>query len=289
MRRLRRHARRKSRVYTGSSPSPESGQTGLKRPLHLFRAWADIAPKVRRAERLALFTDFDGTLVAIPRWPWQVRFPAQVRKLLAELERKQVILGVISGRGTSDVRNRVRMRRIWYVGAHGFFLCSPGNRRYELLNLSQRRQIASAHRALRRKLQRLPGVVIEFKKAAIALHYRNASTRARAIARAVAASVLEAEPGLCLLAGKNIWEIRPASGVDKWTAIQFILRREHMSPSSGRCLVFYLGDDTTDESVFRKLRGITIAVGPRRPTAARFHLRSPREVQHFLKELNALR
>jgi trehalose-phosphatase len=261
----------------------------LKRPLHLFRAWAEIAPKVSSAERLALFTDFDGTLVRIPRWPWQVRFPVQVRKLLSELGRKQVILGVVSGRGMSDVRNRVRLRRIWYVGAHGFFLCSPGNRRYELLNLSQRRQIARAHRALQRKLQRLPGVVLEFKKATIALHYRNASPRARAIARAAAASVLKAEPDLCLLAGKNIWEIRPASRVDKWTAIQFILERERVSPSSGRCLVFYLGDDTTDESVFRKLRGVTIAVGPRRPTAARFHLRSPGEVQHFLKELNALR
>jgi alpha,alpha-trehalase len=53
-------------------------------------------------------------------------------------------------------------------------------------------------------------------------------------------------------------------------------------------LPLYIGDDLTDEDAFRALakRGIGIAVQQtRRPTAARFVLRDPREVHAFLAGL----
>jgi trehalose-6-phosphatase len=51
-------------------------------------------------------------------------------------------------------------------------------------------------------------------------------------------------------------------------------------------LPIYLGDDAADESAFAVLScGITVCVGPRQPTEARFRLRNPQEVRTFLKKL----
>ena len=52
----------------------------------------------------------------------------------------------------------------------------------------------------------------------------------------------------------------------------------------------YIGDDRTDEDAFRALeqRGIGILVSEEpRPTAAKYSLRDPAEVEHFLRELVA--
>jgi trehalose-6-phosphatase len=52
-----------------------------------------------------------------------------------------------------------------------------------------------------------------------------------------------------------------------------------------RRLVFCLGDDSSDEKVFEKLKDITVAVGKSSQTRARFFLRSPGEVRQFLRNL----
>jgi trehalose-6-phosphatase len=52
----------------------------------------------------------------------------------------------------------------------------------------------------------------------------------------------------------------------------------------GRMLVFYLGDDSTDERVFSQMEGISIVVGRRRRSAADFFLKSPAEVGKFLRQ-----
>jgi alpha,alpha-trehalase len=254
-------------------------------PRHLLDAW----PVLRRAFvdpcRVALFTDFDGTLVRIQRRPGGVRLSRSLRRLLGSLARAGAVVGVISGRRLADARARVGVRGIWYAGVHGYFLQNPANRGFALLNPTTQALIRSAGRKLVRRLRGTPGIVVEEKGATVAVHYRGASRKEIARARAAVARCREAEPGLHWMEGKKVWELFPAHEVDKWAAIQFILRRERkVSPSAGRTLV-YLGDDTTDERVFRRMRGISVAVGKRHRTAARFFLRSPAEVRQFLERV----
>src|SRR3954470_12696710 len=66
---------------------------------HLFDAWPDVARRLASADRLALFTDFDGTLPAIRRHASSVRLSIAVRARLAALARRGHLIGVISGRG----------------------------------------------------------------------------------------------------------------------------------------------------------------------------------------------
>ncbi len=265
---------------------------------HLLAARSEIEPALRRARYLALFADFDGTLVRITRRPDQVQLSPRVKSLLAELTRRGVVVGVVSGRRLEDLRERVGLDRIWYVGAHGFFLLTPGNRAITLLNRRERGIITRAERALARRLSRVPGLALESKRATLAVHYRLASREDRALAGKVTAALLQRYPRLTMLAGKKVWELLPAGKpsarpeapaeprINKWVAIQLALEYERRGRRRGHWLVFYLGDDSTDELVFQKLKGVSVAVGRTRHTAARYYLRSPSEVRQFLQSLN---
>lgn len=237
---------------------------------------------------MALFCDFDGTLTPIRRNPDAVELAPRVRKLLEGLTKSGITLGVVSGRKIADVRKRVRLRRIWYAGAHGLFLRDPENRTYSLEKPGQKARIREAVRLLEEQIRGVRGLRIERKIATVALHYRGAPRRSQAIARNAIARVMERDPHLCLLASKKIWGLLPDARSDKWGAISFALEREQQRNSGGRWLLIFIGDDATDERVFARMRGISIAVGKKSETAARYWLRSPGEVRKFLERLNAM-
>lgn len=257
----------------------------MKHPRHLLGAWPRLRRRFADPRRVALFADFDGTLVRIRRRPGGIRLGLRVQRLLAALSRAGALLGVVSGRRLEDVRARVGLRGIWYAGAHGFFLCDPANRRFGLLNPKERMMVSRAHRWLERQLRGVPGIALEPKVATVAVHYRGAPRRSVELARGIIARLLRKAPGLHLMKGKKVLELVPARDVDKWAALQFMLRREKRQRPAAAQTIVYLGDDITDERVFAKLRGITVAVGKRHKTSARYFLRSPAEVRQFLERL----
>lgn len=257
----------------------------MRAPHHAFNRWKEIVDEVRRARHLALFTDFDGTLVRIQKHPDQVVLPAEVRRLLESIAHAGVTVGVVSGRKVTDVRKRVNLPGVWYVGAHGFSLLDPGNRSIALVSRKQRERMQKIKRALSRRLRGVPGLRLEPKEVTIAVHYRAAPARSRYLARKVIIELMERDAEVSLLSGKKVWELLPDPRNDKWTAISFILRGERKGSRRGRWLTIFLGDDETDERVFQKMEGISIVVGRKRRTAARYYLRSPAEVRKFLKRL----
>ncbi|MGH9804990.1 MAG: trehalose-phosphatase [Candidatus Acidiferrales bacterium] len=259
----------------------------MRAPKHLFAAQDSLRRAVRRARRVMLLTDFDGTLAPLRRRPGQVRLSRSNRRLLGTLARRGVTVAIVSGRPLRDLRARVGLRGVWYVGVHGFFLQIPSNRSLSLLNRRERRRIAQARRRLKSKLAKLKGIRVEAKQATVAVHFRGAPRASAARAGRALAELLQRERNLRLLSGKKVWEIFPRRNVSKWTAVQFILEREGWNRAGGGGLAFYLGDDVTDEDVFRHLNGVTVAVGKRRGTAARYYLRSPAEAHQFLEMLKS--
>ena len=183
------------------------------------------------------------------------------------------------------MRARVGLRGIWYVGSHGYSLHCPGSRPLIFLDPKQKAGMAKVRRLLARQFRGVAGIQLEPKEGSVAVHYRNASRRAALRAAAAVRQILQAHPSLHLLSGKKVWELLPDRRTSKWTAIQYILRRESRP---GSYLLFYLGDNSTDERVFQPMKGISIAVGKRRRTTARFFLRSPGEVRRLLKKLGAV-
>jgi len=255
----------------------------MKSPVYVFNVWEQIERRVRRASRLALFTDFDGTLAGIQKNPNSVRLPEKSRRLLAGLAKAGATVGVISGRRVEDVAPRVGLEGIWYSGAHGFFLRDPAGRTITFATPVEQARVAAATRLLAERLRGARRIRLERKVATLTIHCRGASP---GVTESAARAVFEvaARCGLHVQAGKRSWELLPNVTVNKWTSIRRILKLS--APRANQpCTMIYLGDDTTDENVFEHMTGISIAVGRKRKTNAKFYVHSPPEAAQFLERV----
>lgn len=185
--------------------------------------------------------------------------------LLGTLAEKLMALAVISGRDTDELAERLPVDRLILIGNHGL-----EDRRPEGSQLAREVEPflpalrEAARRLAERGETRLPGVVVERKRASISVHFRNTPRPADAavilesVVRAVASAT-----GLELHPGRLLWELRPPVQIDKGQ----VLRR--LTSAFAAENIIYIGDDVTDESAFIALKEMTdrrtLAVGVRSP------------------------
>ena len=248
---------------------------------HLFTSWEKVRRQIAAADRVVLLSDFDGTLAPLRNRPAYVRMPVGLRNLLNQLSQGDVSVGIISGRSIDDVREKVGLEGIWYAGSHGYFLQDPRGESICLMKRKTESRMKALSVFLRLRLRRYPGLEVESKGATVAIHYRRATKQETAVAEQVLGEAFARWKDVRLMKGKKVWEILPGGEIDKWKSVQMIVDRE--CQRSRNSLVMYLGDDVTDETVFRKIRGLSVCIGKTRGTAASFHLKSYREVSEFLK------
>jgi trehalose-phosphatase len=260
-------------------PISQAPKQSIPRPA--LAHWDEISRELERHGPLAVLSDFDGTLAPIRRRPESVRMNERVRNVLADLAKRGDLVGIVSGRSLADIRKRVGLGGICYVGCHGYSMEDSRGRVVTIVTPSEKALLARVKRFLAPKLRPLHGVRIESKEAGIAIHYRDATRAASKKAKWVVDAALRQDRRLHLLRGKKVWEFLPGPGIDKWTAIRFLLALENRAES----LLVYIGDDLTDEHVFARLRGVSIVVGKRRRTAARFFVRNPADVRRVLEKL----
>lgn len=250
-------------------------RTGAPASRHLFAHWAFVARRLRAADRLLFFLDFDGTLLRIRPHPGQERLKGSVRRVLHRLARNpRVTVYLISGRRRDDLRKRADVPGVRYLGLHGWEQSEKAK-----LPPAVRAMLQLALRRLSKRLARLRGVWIKDKRACFVVHYRGARPaevrRARAALREVLAPL---EPGVRVLRGKKVWEVMPRELEGKGAAV-----REIMGKFRRSVFPICVGDDVSDESAFAVLGdGLTVRVGGSRRSKARFELRNPKEVYDFL-------
>lgn len=247
--------------------------------LHLLENWCQIGPRLRAAPTIALFLDFDGTLARVRARPEQAVLDGPTRRALRQLAHcARVYVCVITGRKLDDIRKRVRVPGIELLGLHGW-----DQDRVHRIALSSRSQllVETARRELASRLPQTGPIWIEEKDATFAVHYRDAPASQIRAARSSIAEVLEPLRGaLRILNGDQVWEVAPREVRGKGVAARRRFR------AFSHALPVYAGNDATDEPAFQALaRGVTIRVGPVRPSRARFSLRSPAEVRQFLERI----
>ena len=236
------------------------------------------APAVPRLARISLFADLDGTLAPIEATPGAVKPDASRRRLLDALDRALAgRLAVVSGRALDDL-DRVLEGRVRAAAAvHGLVRRTAAGR---IIATGGNERVAQAMRTLRAFAKAHPGLLVEDKGGAIALHYRAAPASAgacRALARRLGTSL-----GLTVQEGDMVVELR-AMGPDKGDAVAAFMAE---APFAGFTPVF-VGDDLTDENGFeaaRALGGYGVIVGSRRPTAALYALADVAAAQSWLRQ-----
>ena len=224
----------------------------------------------------ALFLDFDGTLVDLADQPDAVQVPPDLVPLLRQLAQQLGgALAIVSGRKLADLDHFLAPLQLPAAAEHGAHYRQADGSQVQAASPD----LAHAIRQVLALADSHAGLRAEVKASCVALHYRQAP-QLEAVARQVMQHAADSHPGLSLLSGKQVFEIKPAH-VSKGRAIEDFMQ---LPPFAGRHPVF-AGDDVTDEAGFaavQALGGSTIKVGPG-DTLARYRCSSPTALRHWLQ------
>lgn len=248
--------------------------TGMKSLL--AREQRELLAQVAFA-RVLLSFDFDGTLAPIVKRPSE----AKLRLPTASLFERLCVLypcAVISGRTQPDVTRRLGSANVKYVvGNHGL---EPG-----VLLGDFEREMALAKRVLEPLLAAVSGLELEDKRYSLALHYRRVR-RKQAARTAIQNAVAALPTAMRVVHGKQVVNVVPARAPNKGDALLDLRTLE------GADLALYVGDDVSDEDVFRldqPGRLIAVRVGKSLSSQAAYYLRSQKAMDGLFKHLIRLR
>lgn len=235
----------------------------------------DLLPPL--SANAALFLDFDGTLVDIAPRPQDVQVPTGLAELLQRLaERLDGALAVVSGRRLADLDAFLAPLSLPAAAEHGALRRLASGR----LTESRPPDLSAVTAAAEALLSLYPGLRMERKTSAVALHYRQRPELAQTCLAAMA-EACDRSQGAELLQGKCVVEVKPL-GVDKGQAIACFMKEP---PFAGR-QPWFAGDDLTDETGFAWVRsagGTTLKVGPGL-SQAQHRMESPAQLRRWLAQ-----
>jgi len=234
------------------------------------------------AKNRCILLDYDGTLVPFSRLPSEASPDNAVRDTLSRLtsdKRNHVI--VISGRDLSSLDRWLGAMPLTLVAEHGASFKMRNGTWQQLVSVSDLWK-DEIRRIMQLFVIRCAGSFIEEKTNTIAWHYRNTQTglgfsRSRELLNTL--SQLIQNTTLQVIDGNKVVEVRIA-GFDKGaTALKIVNEQD---PDFVLCI----GDDTTDEDMFKALEGeaYTIKVN-NGASAAQYTILSQQQVLPLLNKL----
>jgi trehalose 6-phosphate synthase/phosphatase len=246
------------------------------------KARSGLIQAYRAAARRALLLDYDGTLVPFVEDPKLARPDAELLDLLRGLGASggnEVV--IVSGRPRRDLEEWLGQLPAGLIAEHGVWL-RPRGGEWRMLRAITTEWKERVRPILQVYVDRLPGALLEEKEFSLAWHYRRAdpeqaSRRARELLDALAGFTRNID--VQVLEGNKVLEVRN-TGVSKGTAATEWLG------GVGADFILAIGDDWTDEDLFRALpaTAYSVRVGLAN-TAARYYLGNHTAVRRVLREL----
>jgi trehalose 6-phosphate synthase/phosphatase len=243
-----------------------------------------MALDFEKANSRCILLDYDGTLTPIQKLPSLANPNEDILNLLTDLANDPLSeVVVISGRDANTLDSWLGHLQLTLVAEHGAEIKYKNQQWQQQVSLSSdwKDQIKPL---LELYVTRCAGSFIEEKKNTLAWHYRNTHADLGFIrSRELRNNLLQLTINrpLQVIDGNKVLEVR-MMGIDKGTTVQKILNE--FKPE----FVFCIGDDVTDEDMFRILRGqaYTVKIGSGN-TAAEYTLTSQTQVVPLLKRLIA--
>ena len=215
------------------------------------RAFAMIHRHYHGSKNRCLLLDYDGTLVPFTRIPSEAAPDSAVRDLLVRLaaDPKNHVV-IISGRDVSSLDRWLGNLPISLVAEHGASSKLRNGAWQQMVSVSDLWK-EEIRRVMQLFVLRCAGSFVEEKTNTIAWHYRNTQTglgfsRSRELLNTL--SQLTQNTTLQVIDGNKVVEVRIA-GFDKGTTALKILNEQDPD------FVLCMGDDTTDEDMFKALEG----------------------------------
>jgi trehalose 6-phosphate phosphatase len=227
-----------------------------------------------------LIFDFDGVLAPVIPARKKAFPPPSTRALIRTLAQRAPV-AVVSGRGLKDVSKRLGFRPVYVLGNHGFEGPPLFRKRVGAATKANRSWVKAFPALLAR--HRADGLDLEDKKLSLSIHYHlspNKSSTKRALL--AWAATLEPKPRIVL--GKNVLNLVHVDAAHKGDGVEWLLAKTKLPRA------LYIGDDVTDEDVFRlrDKRLFTIYVGRKNGFSAQYRLPTQKLVDPFLELLLGL-
>ncbi|KAI1483600.1 glycosyltransferase family 20 protein [Daldinia eschscholtzii] len=262
----------------------------------------------REAKKRLFMFDYDGTLTPIVRDP-QAAVPSErvIQTLKALAADHHNAVWIISGRDQDFLQQHLgHISELGFSAEHGSFIRHPGSESWE--NLAEKLDMgwqADVVEIFQKYTDRVPGSFIERKRCALTWHYRQADPEqgvhsSQALHKELESTVVK-KWDVDVMKGKANLEVRPTfinKGEiakrlvnDYNSDIAHIASGQNAKSQDGKLeFVLCMGDDFTDEDMFRALNGLsgtqvdrnhvfTVTVGAStKVTLAKWHMLEPEDV-----------
>jgi trehalose 6-phosphate phosphatase len=220
--------------------------------------------------------DFDGTLAPIVSQPDQALLPAAVRQRLVALKQLTPV-AILTGRGLTDIRSRLQFEASYVIGNHGLEGL-PGSSdcldRYEQMCKGW---LSALRSALAEYTMFDENILIEDKSISLSIHYR-ATSNYKKTEQALRTLFDSLQPSPHVIAGKCVFNLLPHGAGDKGTAFEQLMLLTQCETA------LYVGDDVTDEDVFKLKRNdvLSVRIGESQQSAAKCFLSTQDDITRFL-------
>lgn len=254
---------------------------------------AVLLSQYRASEKRLFLFDYDGTLTPIVSEPAAaVPTPRILRTIQSLAADHRNAVWIISGRDQEFLMQHMgHISELGFSAEHGSFMRHPGSE--EWINLIETFDMSWQSKVMKvfqKYTEKTPGSFIERKRAALTWHYRQAETElgvrnARECQKELEKTIAK-EHDIEVMTGKANLEVRPTF-VNKGEIAKKLVNAYGSEVGQPPAFVLCLGDDFTDEDMFRALNGsglpsghvFTVTVGASsKMTLAKWHILEPSDV-----------
>lgn len=252
----------------------------IESPVYLFGKKGFSALKNFIEPGMLFAFDLDGTLAPIVSDPAAIGISAPVQNAFTRLA-EQAAAAVITGRSRADAFKYLGRTPRYLLGNHGV----EGLPEWQARENEFARTVKGWLNQLNDLCPVAPenGIFIENKGFSLSIHYRQTQNR-QAAQNMILSAIQKLSPQPRRIGGKCVENLLPADAPDKGAA--FLIMMHQGKYEKG----FFVGDDETDESVFRldQQNIFTVRVEKAAPSSAKFYLRKQSEIARLLNTLNKL-